>query len=87
MQEYFPGEVPLVTFGVRDPGPKYGIEDRLIDFGVQITDASSRLPSTRAGSHIAGQIIRSGLSPAPNYAEAHAAESVADFIHKINSTL
>ena len=29
------------------------------------------------------QILRSGTSPAPNYAEARGAESRADFIHKL----
>ncbi len=37
---------------------------------------------TRLGRHIAGQLVRSGTSPAPNYAEAYAAESKRDFIHK-----
>ena len=33
--------------------------------------------------HIAGQLVRCGTSPAPNYAEARAAESPADFVHKL----
>jgi len=41
------------------------------------------LPSTPAGKHIRGQIIKSGTSPAPNYSEARGAESNADFIHKL----
>ena len=35
------------------------------------------------GRYISQQVLRSGLSPAPNYAEARAAESRADFIHKL----
>jgi hypothetical protein len=46
------------------------IEERLVDFAVRIIKLSSRLPKTQAGRHIAGQILRSGTSPAPNYAEA-----------------
>ena len=39
------------------------------------------------GNHIAGQLIRCGTSPAPNYGEAQSAESRADFIHKIKICL
>ena len=59
------------------------LEDRLVDFGVRIVRLSAALPRTAAGKHIAGQILRSGTSPAPNYGEARGAESTADFIHKI----
>ena len=45
------------------------------------------LPDTRLGRHIAGQLVRSGTSPAPNYAEACAAESKKDFIHKLGIAL
>jgi len=63
------------------------IEERLIDFAVRITKLSSRLPKTQAGRHIAGQILRSGTSPAPNYAEARSAESRPDFVHKLGIVL
>ncbi|WP_146403633.1 four helix bundle protein [Planctomycetes bacterium CA13] len=59
------------------------IEDRLIDFAVRIIGLANALPKDPAGKHIAGQILRSGTSPAPNYAEARGAESQADFIHKL----
>jgi four helix bundle protein len=36
-----------------------------------------------AGNHLAGQIVRSGTSPALNYGEAQSAESRNDFIHKM----
>ena len=45
------------------------------------------LPSNRVGNHIAGQLIRSGTSPAPNYGEAQSAESRKDFIHKMKLAL
>ena len=63
------------------------LEDRLINFAVRIIRLSARLPRTAAGKHIAGQILRSGTSPAPNYGEARGAESSADFIHKIRVVL
>ena len=59
------------------------LEDRLVDFAVRIVRLSAALPRTTAGRHIAGQILRSGTSPAPNYAKARGAESTADFIHKV----
>jgi four helix bundle protein len=59
------------------------IEERLLDFAVRVGKAIDTLPDTRLGRHIAGQLVRSGTSPAPNYAEACAAESKKDFIHKL----
>ncbi len=63
------------------------LEDRLIQFAVRIIRLSSKLPKTIPGKHIAGQILRSGTSPAPNYGEARGAESKADFIHKLRIVL
>ena len=55
------------------------LENRLVDFSVRIINLSTNLPRTPAGRHIAGQIMRSGTSPAPNYGEARGAESHAIF--------
>ena len=63
------------------------LEERLIDFAVRIVKLSACLPRTSAGKHIAGQIMRSGTSPAPNYGEARGAESTADFVHKLRIVL
>ena len=63
------------------------LEDRLLDFAARIGKVVDALPDTRLGRHVAGQLIRSGTSPAPNYAEACAAESKRDFIHKLAITL
>src|SRR6266550_1336321 len=63
------------------------LEERLIDFAVRIVKLSASLPRTAAGRHIAGQILRSGTSPAPNYGEARGAESHADFVHKLGIVL
>ena len=63
------------------------LEERLIDFAVRIIKLSACLPKTPAGRHIAGQILRSGTSPAPNYGEARGGESSADFIHKVRVVL
>ena len=65
----------------------YDLEERLIDFAIQIIRMAETLPKTRVGNHISGQIIRCGTSPAPNYGEAQSAESRADFIHKMRICL
>ena len=63
------------------------LEERLINFAVRIIKLAARLPRSSAGKHIAGQILRSGTSPAPNYGEARGAESHADFVHKLRVVL
>lgn len=60
------------------------LEDRLIDFAVRIGKVADALPDNRLGKHIADQIVRSGTSAAPNYAEGCAAESRRDFAHKLS---
>jgi four helix bundle protein len=66
---------------------KFNLEDRLLEFASAIIDLSESLPATRAGNHVAGQVLRSGTSPYPNHGEAEAAESRDDFIHKLKICL
>lgn len=66
---------------------KYGLEERLVNFAVLIIDLVGKLPSNYAGKHFGNQLLRSGSSPALNYGEAQAAESDADFIHKMKVCL
>jgi four helix bundle protein len=63
------------------------LDDRPIDFAVAVIDVVESLPGTKAGNHIAGQLVRSGTSPAPNYGEARSAESRRDFVHKMKISL
>ncbi len=65
----------------------FDLEERLIDFAVRIIRIAESLPKKKIGKHIAGQLIRCGTSPAPNYGEAQSAESSADFIHKMKICL
>jgi four helix bundle protein len=78
-------EKAAVQIGSQERADK--LEERLINFAVRIVILSTNLPKTPAGKHIAGQIMRSGTSPAPNYGEARGAESPADFIHKLGIVL
>jgi four helix bundle protein len=59
------------------------IESRLVDFAVRIVKLSDSMPNKRSTSHIAGQLLRSGTSPAAHYPEARGAESTKDFQHKL----
>ncbi len=66
---------------------KQELENRLIDFAATIIIVASKFEKNYAGNHIAGQIIRSGTSPALNYGQAQSAESSKDFIHKMGICL
>ncbi len=70
---------------MREDVPK--LEDRLFDFAVEVVRVVNALPRTTAGRHVGGQLLRSGTSSAANYEEACAAESRADFIHKLRIAL
>lgn len=66
---------------------QYDLEERLINFAVLVIGIAEALPGTRTGTHIAGQLLRSGTAPAAHYAEAQSAESRDDFIHKMKLSL
>jgi len=68
-------------------GTRYDLEDRLINFAVQICLLTHRFPSTPVAKHVSAQITRSGTSPFANYGEAQAAESRQDFVHKLKICL
>jgi four helix bundle protein len=59
------------------------LEERLVSFAARIIRLAGRPNRNILGRHVANQILRSGTSAAPNYAEARGAESRADFIHKM----
>lgn len=63
------------------------IQERLVRLAVQLVRICDKIPETRTGGHIASQLLRSGTSPAPNYAEARGAESDKDFVHKLKVVL
>ena len=65
----------------------YDLEERLIDFAVDVINVVEVLPNSKAGNHVANQLVRSGTSPAPNYGEARGAESKRDFVHKLKISL
>lgn len=63
------------------------LAERMLIFAARVGKVVDALPESRLGRHIAGQLVRSGTSPAPNYAEACGAESRRDFVHKLSIAL
>ncbi len=66
---------------------KIDLEDRFIDYTIKISSVVDEIDSTKLGTYIANQLIRSGSSPALNYGEAQSAESRKDFVHKLKIVL
>jgi four helix bundle protein len=67
--------------------PTYDLENRLLEFAATIIELTESLPNTRAGNHIAGQLLRCGTSSLSNHGEVEAAESRRDFLHKLRICL
>ena len=51
------------------------LEERLISFAVLIIELTDKIPNTKIGNHLSGQIGRSATSAALNYGEAQSGES------------
>jgi four helix bundle protein len=67
--------------------PKNNLEERLLEFASSIIDLSDKLPATRAGNHVAAQILRSGTSPYPAQGDIESAESGEEFIDRLKVCL
>jgi len=66
---------------------KFDLEERFIDYAIRISNVVDEIDKSKLGNHIAGQLVRSGSSPALNYGEAQSAESRKDFVHKMKVVL
>ncbi len=66
---------------------KYDLEDRLIKFSCACLDICDLLPNTKVGNNLEYQLSKSSTASALIYGEAQAAESKADFLHKIKLVL
>src|ERR1035437_7525303 len=62
---------------------KYELEERLLEYAARVIRLVEQLPDSRAGNHVAGQLLRSGTSPLPNHGAAQAEESRTDLVHKL----
>ena len=65
----------------------YNLEERLLEYAVRIIRLVDALPATKAGRHVADQLLRCGTSPLANHGELQGAESRKDFIHKLGICL
>lgn len=59
----------------------------MINFASDCIVIAETFPKTYTGNYISSQLIRSSTSPALHYGEAQAAESKADFCHKMKICL
>jgi four helix bundle protein len=62
---------------------KIELENRLIEFTVQVNECILSLENHPTINHLKEQVIRSSTACVLNYAEAISAESRKDFIHKL----
>ena len=70
-----------------DKAQKFDLEDRLVDFACMCLEVCELLPATKSGQNLEYQLSKSGTAPALIYGEAQAAESRADFLHKMKMVL
>jgi four helix bundle protein len=70
-----------------NPKKSFDLEDRLIDFACLCLEVCDLLPNTKAGNNLEYQLSKSATACALIYGEAQAAESPADFLHKMKVVL
>lgn len=63
------------------------LEDRLIQFAVDVIIICRKINNSFAAEHLTKQLIRSTTSAALNYGEARSGESTRDFLHKMKICL
>lgn len=63
------------------------LEERLIQFSIDIILLCKKIDKSFASEHLAKQLIRSATSSALNYGEARGGESTRDFLHKMKICL
>ena len=65
----------------------YDLDERLLNYGARIIELTRTMTSYYARRHIGNQLLRAGTAPLSHHGEAQAAESPADFIHKMRMAL
>ena len=78
-------ELKEISAGTDDK--RYDLEERLLEYAVRIIRLVDALPATKAGRHVADQLLRCGTPPLANHGELQGAESRKDFIHKLGICL
>jgi len=62
----------------------HNIAERLHELIAMIVQIARGIPDEAGFKHVPGQLVRAGTSAGANYEEARAAESRADFVHKVS---
>ncbi len=62
-------------------------DERYLAFGAAMLKLMAQLPANKVGAHLGDQLFRSGTSVGAHLQEARAAESRADFLHKLQLAL
>lgn len=65
----------------------FDLEERLLEYAAAVIRFCETVRHSSAGTHVAGQLLRAGTAALPNHGEAQAAESAADFAHKLSICL
>lgn len=63
------------------------LEERLIQFAIDVILICKKIDNSFASEHLAKQLIRSATSAALNYGEAQGGASIRDFLHKMKICL
>ena len=66
---------------------KFDLEDRLVKFACLSLEICDLLPNSKSGQNLEYQLSKSFTASALVYGEAQAAESKADFVHKVKVVL
>lgn len=66
---------------------KFDLEDRLVKFACLCLEICDLLSNTKSGQNLEYQLSKSSTASALVYGETQAAESKADFIHKVKIVL
>lgn len=84
-----PGIPPFIftIVFIMETKKKFDPEDRLVDFPCICLEVCDVLPKSKAGLNLEHQLSKSGTAAALVYGEAQAAESPADFVHKMKVVL
>ncbi len=77
----------MLIFEVKNKMKPNQLEERLIQFAVDIILLCKSMDKSFAAEHLTKQLIRSSTSVALNYGEARSGESTKDFLHKMKISL
>jgi len=80
-------EDDFIFFEDKSEYRRVNLENRLIDFSLEVDDLCKQIPDTKLGYYVTDHTVRSSASSAFHYGEAQSAESKSDFIHKMKVCL